>query len=120
MLTLKSLTGSSVLGSQNYLAVTVNGYQNGWANLTFTGTNAAAVGLSSVAGTGTATNVNTATTLAGQTVNYRGLPVIGFMARTLNNGALSCTTFGGTAGTCAGSYGHAFDHKYQVTVTPTP
>jgi len=111
-----TVTSSSVLGSANFLGVTVSGFQNGWARLTFTGAPAATTGLS---GTGTATNATTGATAAG-TINYRGLPVIGFMARTLNNGALSCTTFGGTAGTCAGSYGHAFDHKYVITATPTP
>jgi hypothetical protein len=115
-----TLTASTVLGSANYLAIAVNNAQNGWARLNFTGTAPSTTGLSSVAGTGTVTNVNTGATAAAATVNFRGLPVIGFMARTLNNGALSCTTFGGAAGTCAGSYGAAFDHKYQVTVTPTP
>jgi hypothetical protein len=115
-----AVTSSSILGSANFLGVTVAGFQNGWGSLAFTGAPAATTGLSSVAGTGTVTNVNTGVVAAGATVNYRGLPVIGFMARTLNNGALSCTTFGGSAGTCAGSYGAAFDHKYTVTATPTP
>jgi len=107
-------TASSVLGSQNYLSVAVNGFQNGWARLGFTAAAATVTGLS---GTGTATNATTGAVTAG-TVTYHGLPVIGFMARTLNNGALSCTTFGGTAGTCAGSYGALFDHKYEVAATP--
>ena len=108
---------SSVFGSVNNLNVTVNSnFQNGWANLSFTGANAATVGLSSVAGTGTVANVNTgAPILTAQTVNYRGLPVIGFMARTLSNGTLTC----GTA-SCQGNYGSLFDHKFVVQTTPTP
>ncbi len=112
-----TLTASTVLASTNYLAVTVNGYQNGWASLSFSGAGPA-TGLSSV--TGTATNVNTGATAPGP-FNYKGLPVIGFMVRTLNNGsALQCATTGGAAATCAGAYGSLYDHKYQVTVTPTP
>ena len=116
-----SSTASGVLGSQNSLQVLVNStFQNGWANLSFTGTNAATVGLSSTAGTATVTNVNTGVTTAAATANFRGLPVIGFMARTLNNGTLTCTGVSGTSGSCQGSYGSLFDHKYMVTATPAP
>jgi len=113
------VTGSAVLGSLNNLNITVSSaFQNGWANLSFTGTNAATVGLSSLAGA-TVTNVNTGSTVTG-VANYRGLPVVGFMARTLNNGTLTCTNAAGVAGSCQGSYGSLFDHKYIVTATPAP
>ena len=113
-----SATTSGVLGSVNSLSVTVDGsFQNGWANLGFIGTGPT-TGLSSAAGGVTVTNVATGVATAGQTANFKGLPVIGFMARTLNNGTLTCTSLGGTSGSCQGSYGSLFDHKYQVTVTP--
>ena len=115
-----TLTTSQVLGSANVLSIPVGSKEHGWARLGFTGTAASTTGLSSVAGTGTVMNVNSGASVSGATVNHRGLPVIGFMARTLNNGALSCITFGGSPGACAGSYGAAFDHKYQSTVSPTP
>ena len=112
-------TASTVLASQNFNSVSTP-FQNGWMQIGFTGTGAL-TGLSSVAGTGTVTNINTATTAAAQTVNYKGLPVIGFAVRTLNNGsALSCATSTGATATCAGAYGVLLDHKYQVSVTPTP
>ena len=111
---------SSVVGSQNWTNVSTTGRQNGWARLSFVGVGAATTGVSSLAGTGFAMNVTTAATASNATVNFRGLPAIGFMARTLNNGALSCTTFGGSAGVCAGSYGAAFAHKSQTTPIPAP
>ena len=115
-----TLTASTVLNSVNFNAI-ATGFQNGWAQIGFIGTPAATTGLSSVAGTGTVTNVNTGTVAAAQTVNYKGLPVIGFAARTLNNGsALTCATTGGAAATCAGAYGVALDHKYTVSATPAP
>ena len=111
---------SGVLGSLNAQPVSVRtGFQNGWARLNFTGTNAVNVGLSSVAGAGIVTNANTNVEVVG-TVNFRGLPVVGVMARTLNNGTLTCTTLSGASGPCQGSYGSLFDHKYVSTITPTP
>jgi hypothetical protein len=112
---------SGVLGSLNAQPVNVRaGFQNGWARLTFTGANAANVGLSTLAGAGSAVNANTGATVAATTVNFRGLPVVGFMARTLNNGTLTCTTLSGASGPCQGSYGSLFDHKYLDTITPAP
>jgi len=106
---------SAVLGSANSLQVSVNpAFENGWANLSFTGTGAT-TGLSST-GSATITNVNTgAASPAASTATFRGLPVIGFMVRTLNNSLLTC----GTA-TCTGAFGALYDHKYQVSVTPAP
>ena len=113
-----SATTSGVLGSVNSLSVTVDpSFQNGWAQLNFSGTGPT-TGLSSAAAGVTVTNVATGVATAGQTANFKGLPVIGFMARTLNNGLLSCTNISGAAASCQGSYGSLFDHKYQVSVTP--
>jgi len=116
-------TDSGVLGSKNSQPVNItSGFQNGWAQLTFAGTNATTLGLTSLGGAGisNAINVNTgvSTTVA---QNYRGLPVIGFMVRTLFNGTLTCTSVsGGASSACQGSYGSLFDHKYVATITPAP
>ena len=106
-------TTSGVLGSANTVPINVTaGFQNGWANLTFTGTNALGTGLSSA--TGVTDNLLTgATSALPQT--FQGLPVTGFMVRSLNNSTLTC----GTA-TCQGNYGSLFGHKYMVTATPAP
>jgi hypothetical protein len=116
-------TDSGVLGSKNSQPVSVtSGFQNGWAQLTFTGTNAATVGITSIAGAGfsDASNVNTGL-FSNVAQNYRGLPVIGFMVRTLFNGTLTCTSIsGGASSACQGSYGSLFDHKYVATITPAP
>jgi hypothetical protein len=117
-----STNASGVLGSLNAQPVTVNSsFQNGWAQLNFTGTNATTTGILAPAAAGVlATNVNLGTTSAAAQ-NYRGLPVIGFMVRTLFNGTLSCTGVGGgAASACQGSYGSLFDHKYIANITPAP
>lgn len=44
---------------------------------------------------------------------YKGLPVVGFSARILRNGALRCD-----AGTCLGNYGGAFPLKYRRNIAP--
>ena len=52
-------------------------------------------------------NLDTGETLTGRHTFF-GLPVLGFFARTFNNGRLSC----GTAG-CQGNYGSAFPLRYS-------
>ena len=112
-------TATGVLGSLNSAPVNIRtGFQNGWGRVTFTGTNSQTPGLVSGA-TSTARNVNTGAAVTGA-VTYRGLPVVGFMARTLFNGNLSCTGTTGAAVTCQGSYGSLFDHKYEQNITPAP
>ena len=109
---------SNVLGSVNTTIVNVaTGFQNGWARLTFLGTNATTTGIT--AATTTSRNVNTGTTSAVAGV-FRGLPVIGFMARTLFNGTLSCTNAAGATASCQGSYGSLFDHRFEQNITPAP
>lgn len=104
-------TASGVLGSLNTTAISVNsGFQNGWGNLSFTGLNALA-GITAPAGL--TTNITTGAAVGAGTANYVGLPVIGFMVRSFNNGTLTC----GTA-SCQGNYGAAFGHKYLETITP--
>ncbi len=106
-------TTSGVLGSANTLAVNVTtGNQNGWANLVFTGANAL-VGLTSQAASNTV-NVTTGAAAAGAQT-YIGLPVTGFMARTFNNGTLTCA-----GASCQGNYGSLFQHNYTDNIAPTP
>jgi hypothetical protein len=44
---------------------------------------------------------------------FSGLPVVGFTARTFENGTLACST-----GACQGNYGGAFPLKYRRSVAP--
>lgn len=105
---------SLVLGSRNVrdLAIT-NGAQNGWGRLTFTGTNAVNVGLASDATSETG-NWSVPSQAAG-VQRYYGLPVVGFMVRTFNNGTLTCA-----GASCQGNYAAAFGHNYERRITPQP
>jgi len=113
---------SAVLGSTNVTNVTVrSGFQNGWAELTFTGTNAAFP-----SGTGLPTNAastfewsfgngaaDPGALVGPNDVTFFGLPVTGFMIRTFTNGTLTCA-----AGSCQGNYGGLFQHSYRTTINP--
>jgi len=104
---------SGVLGSANNLSVNVTaGNQNGWANLSFTGANSL-VGLVSQAGSSTV-NIGTLVGVAGAQT-YLGLPVTGFMARSFNNGTLTCE-----GASCQGNYGSLFTHNFIDNITPRP
>lgn len=100
---------SGVLGSVNTTAISVaSSFQNGWATLSFTSTAATTTGIR--AASGTSTNLSTGATSA-TPPTFFGLPVVGFMMRTFNNGTL---------GSFQANYGSAFDHKYRQSITPTP
>jgi hypothetical protein len=108
-------TTSTVLGSVNLLNVTIpTTFQNGWANLTFTGVNATTVGLGAEA---TTDRVNLTgagpAAVATSAVTYFGLPVTGFMIRTFDNGTLTCGT-----GSCQGNYSALFPHSYITNIVP--
>jgi len=115
-----STTTSSVLGSKDLTNVTVrSGFQNGWAQLTFTGVGASATGLAS---SGLAGSNQVAmgmdlppgtVTVTNNEVTFFGLPVTGFAMRTFTNGTLTCST-----GSCQGNYGGLFEHSYRTTITP--
>jgi hypothetical protein len=107
-------TTSGVLGSVNTTPVNLTtGFQSGWANVQFTGAASIAPGL--VSGVGSTTrNVTTNVTVVGAQT-YQGLPVVGFMVRTFQNGTLSCAGV-----SCQGNYGSAFNHNYIDTVAPAP
>lgn len=113
-----SATTSSVLGSVNVTNVAVTStFQNGWANLTFTGANASSNGMAGAAITSdrTAVNATTAAIAAGTAgaVTFFGLPSTGFMIRTFTNGALTC----GSA-SCQGNYSALFRHSYITRIAP--
>ncbi|HET7728897.1 MAG TPA: hypothetical protein VFK48_02580 [Usitatibacter sp.] len=115
-------TVSGVLGSRNMTAVHVSdGFQNGWARLTFTGLNATTTGLASITSERLplassdllATSALTPAVGVTGPVTFRGLPVTGFMVRTFQNGGLSCGTR-----TCQGNYGSLFNHTYETRIAP--
>jgi len=102
---------SLVLGSANVTTIGVTTtFQNGWADIHFSGANASTVGLVSDA-TSVTQVIGGAATTAAQT--FHGLPVVGFMIRTFSNGTLTC----GTA-TCQGNYGGSVSHAYKNFVAP--
>ena len=103
-------TASGVLGSANMTAIAIRStFQNGWGRLSFTGANATTVGMLSSA---TSVSRNIITGGAGVTGSqqFLGLPVVGFMVRTFNNGTL---------GAFQANYGSAFEHKYTQSIFPT-
>jgi hypothetical protein len=110
--TTASGTASGVLGSKNSVSVTVpNNFQNGWASLTFTANGASGVGLVSTAGA--SLDQNLANPAPGART-YVGLPVTGFMVRTLTNNAVDCVRGGTTVtGGCQGNYSALFRHAYR-------
>jgi hypothetical protein len=104
-------TTSGVLGSVNSTTVQVDpAFQNGWANVFFTGANAA-IGLLTAGATSDTIDIGGATVTAGVDHTYLGLPVTGFMVRTFNNGTLTCG-----AATCQGNYGSLFGHKFRQDI----
>jgi len=105
---------SLVLGSQNVTTVGVSTtFQNGWADVSFAGAGATTTGLVSDV-QATARNAETGALTTGA-VTFRGLPVVGFMIRTFDNGTLTC----GTA-TCQGNYGGSAGHAFRNSITPAP
>ena len=109
-------TRSTVLGSANLTNVNITtGFQNGWANLGFTGPSAS-VGGGMVAAATTRVNLGTDAALPALTagvVTFLGLPVTGFMIRTFSTGGLTC----GTAA-CQGNYGALFTHSFNTVINP--
>jgi len=112
---------SGILGSVNSTAINITtGYQNGWAMLAFTGTNATTTGLVSASSVPVAFNQTAPAPVVGAAAatTFRGLPATGFMIRNFNNGTLSCTNAAGATGSCQGAYGSLFNHSYRNTILP--
>jgi hypothetical protein len=110
---------SGVLGSANTTSVTVRSdFQNGWAILNFTGTNASApAGMAGSLVTSQRVRLDQtappAALVTAGAVTFFGLPVTGFMIRNFRNGQLTCAGV-----TCQGNYGSLFGHSYRTTITP--
>jgi hypothetical protein len=49
---------------------------------------------------------------------YRGLPMVGFAARTFQNGTLTCQIGSQPAGACQGNYGGSFPLKFRRSISP--
>ncbi len=106
-----SALATSVLGSRNIIwtfspgsVLLPSDVANGWFLITSISRNM----------TSQVTSVRT-DTLTGASVTgphvYSGLPVVGFTARTFENGTLSCG-----AGTCQGNYGAAFPLRFTRSI----
>lgn len=111
-----SSTVSGVLGSRNSTAITISPeFQNGWARMTFTGTNAVLEGLTNDAATsdGAVFDTNAPTTTFVGGAQFFGLPVTGFMIRTFGNSTLTCGT-----SACQGNYSALFGHSYTNLIAP--
>jgi hypothetical protein len=116
-------TVSGVLFSKNTKQVAVrDGFENGWARITFVGDNAFAgaavpVGLTSDPATsdGAAVPAIGPTTAFGPAAATQfGLPVTGFMIRTFTRDNIACN-----AGACQGNYSALFPHSYRsLNTTP--
>jgi hypothetical protein len=111
-------TTSGILFSKNTKQVAVrDGFENGWARLTFASANAAAggVGLQSEASSESAAVSPGLFTLGvGGTTTLFGLPVTGFMIRTFTRDNIACN-----AGACQGNYSAIFGHSYRsLNTTP--
>ena len=107
---------TGVLGSVNKLFVTIpSTFQNGWANLKFTGTNATSVGLVTLAASesGDVSGLGPVVLGSPGPYTFTGLPVTGFMIRTFDNGTLTC----GSA-SCQGNYASLFRHSYITGINP--
>ena len=109
---------SGVLGSRNTTTIHVtDSFQNGWANLRFTGANATGVGIAAdpaTSGGALMTGLPTGqVNFAANPTTYLGLPSTGFMIRTFSNGTLTCGS-----GTCQGNYASLFDHAYRNNIFP--
>ena len=102
------LSGSTP-GGATLPGIRINsGFQNGYIQASFYGFNATTTSL------GTSARVDVATGAATQGGHtYKGLPITGFVMRSLQNGTLSCS-----GGTCQGNYGSAFPFRTQRNITP--
>lgn len=104
---------SGVLGSANTTAISITPtFQNGWAQVNFTSSDLSSTVLDNrklFASSGSVRDIASGNVTA---VNptFAGLPVVGFMVRTFNNGTL---------GNFQANYGSAFEHKFKQTITGT-
>jgi hypothetical protein len=104
-----------VVGSQNApssLSLSST-FQNGWADIRFTGAGATTAGLVSLTSSSRVEAGSGA--VSSGAFRVLGLPMTGFMLRTFRNGNLTCGS-----GTCQGNYGSAFAHQPVRSVGAAP
>jgi hypothetical protein len=107
--TAATLTGSAIGGTTLPSIRILSSFQNGYLWTGFLGSSQS----NQATSLATSLRLDIATGAAKQgTHTYRGLPLAGFMLRSLQNGTLNCS---GTA--CQGNYGSAFPFRVMRSVT---
>ena len=101
------------IDSTNSMPTFPPSFPNGWLSLTFNASADQNPGLRSLPNSWSR-DVDGAQVEPGIYV-LRGLPVVGFMARTFENGTLSCA-----ATACQGNYGGNFPHRVRRSVSRAP
>lgn len=101
---------SDVVGSRNALIVTLpTASENGFLTVTF---GRMSERIPSTSMSATLTNIRDGLSESGAYASI-GLPAVGFMLRTFQNGALSCGS-----SVCQGNYGGLFQHKWRRSISP--
>jgi hypothetical protein len=103
--TVGGVLGSLTQGTSTDVSLAL-GARNGWMRAT----PPSAPGLTSL-GSSTRMSLATGATTQGSHV-HAGLPVVGFMVRTFENGALNCAV-----GTCQGNYGGSFPLQFRRSIS---
>lgn len=107
-------TTKSVLGSVNGLRLgEIGGFTSGWMRVRVAEGPGELGRLRSEPGS-ISTDLATGAVTSGR-FEVRGLPWVGFMVRTFNNGTLSCA-----AGACQGNYAGAFAHRVVRSIDLVP
>ena len=101
-----NVLGSLSQGTSTDVSLAI-GRQNGWMRA-----NTPAGALLTSLGTSTRMSLANGATAQGAHA-HAGLPVVGFMVRTFENGTLTCA-----AGACQGNYGGSFPLQYRRSITP--
>lgn len=118
---------TGVLASENNRFISLGaGFQDGWANLTFIGTDALqgnGIGLpmaGAIAANRVSLNSTTpaAPVVTAGTYTFFGLPVTGFAVANFKNNANACTTASGAAASCQSGYAELFKHSYIRAIAP--
>ena len=106
-------TTTREIASANFMPTFPPSFPNGWLSLTFAAGAAQSPALRTLPNSWSR-DLDGAQVQPG-VYELRGLPVVGFMTRTFENGTLSCGTT-----TCQGNYGGAFPHRVRRSVTTAP
>jgi hypothetical protein len=104
---------SRQVSSSNTIAAVPPAFTTGWITLTFAASSSQTTGLRSLQNSWSR-NLDGGQFEPGIYV-LRGLPALGFMMRTFENGTLSCA-----ATACQGNYGGSFPHRVRRAVSRAP